>query len=64
MAVTEYWKGCGPDCCRCHCDCEQVQEFNRRYAEQMAALTPQQWEDIDRRATEMLRWFKEMAGDD
>lgn len=39
--MTEYWKGCGPSCCRCHCDCDYVVKWRADAEAAVAAITPE-----------------------
>lgn len=63
MSVVQYWKGCGPDCCRCHCDCEQVQEY-RRELEALPAPTPEELAEAMRLAREKYGWLVELEDAD
>jgi hypothetical protein len=47
------WIGCGPSCCRCHCGCPDATEARTAYAERMAALTIEEWDEIRTRAREL-----------
>jgi len=44
----EYY-GCGPSCCRCHCDCEDAVEWRTGWQAQMAAITTEEWAEINER---------------
>lgn len=46
------WEGCGPSCCRCHCECEAAEAERVAESARLAAITPEQWKDIARRAHE------------
>lgn len=40
------WQGCGPSCCRCHCDCMAAVEARADYDKQMAAIPTVRWAEI------------------
>lgn len=63
--MSAYWTGCGPACCRCHCDCTKAANARADHDAAMAALTPTQMDEIrahaEKRAAQLAALANEEA---
>lgn len=55
------WQGCGPDCCRCHCECPSATASRAAYLDGLGLITDEQWAAIDAVAEKRAERFTQAA---